>query len=363
MFNGYRLSIWSRLARLVSWCRDERTVPYESRGWRAKQAAAALVPGVVVFGLFAAWMIDQARNGLQPDPGLGWRMWLAGSWAALSSPLIVLWESQLLFAVRCIEQGGADEGWDTTTLHRHLRPMVAIRPWLCLGCGAAVLVGFLFSLSFFHEHAATPNWSQPALFIIAVAVVTYLGATFGMGFWGVALTTLIVLTSATRRVVWKPFDPRQVDGMEQLAILSFATGGLFSVGNVFTPGVLDIVDRLSGPARALAWVILVSLMAGGLIVFAVPALHLSEVARRQREQVLRKAEVKLERLWDKATTRELGSEWELVEHEVNALVSLRQLVDAQKATPVSLNLANRGALLLLLPVAAGILQTLTGLSV
>lgn len=355
----YTLSLWSRAPLL------RRRAPRPPvRAWSLREGvsaalAALVIVGLPAFALLAVWMVRVSLRG-EIDQQFEWQIWLAGSWTLIAGVLIAGWEALLCSTLHHLGSAPASEGWDLADAQKRLRILVRVRAAFCALVAAAVLAGYLANLPLFQEISDAPSLSSPWLFTTSIIGVLYLGVTFGMGFWGVLTTIVLVVTLVTPRLSWDPFTPVQPDGIERLISLSFWTGFVFSFGNVFTPVVLYILQRIDGIGLLVGGVILGGLVLGGVVAFAVPAVHVALSAHQHRGIVLRQMREHFEDVWRTALRSDGKQNWAELESRVNVLTSLRSTVSSQTTMPMTLQALQRAAVLLVLPLCLAVVQGVVG---
>lgn len=355
----YEMSIWSR----VRW--PSRRPPLTSvRTWTFRESMLLCLRSTAVFGLptlalFTFWMAGvSARGGVGQD--LEWQIWLGGSWTFLAALLIPVWEARVGTVLACIQSAPPAEGWEVARAQARLDLLTRWRAALCATVAVAVLGGYLANLELFHEVAGAPSVEQPLLFAASIVTVIYLGLSFGMGFWGVATTIVLVLTLVTGDVAWEPFSAAQPDGVDRLVSLSFLAGFLFSVGNVFTPVVIYILRTIHGVGLMIGSLILAGLLLGGLAVFVIPALHVAAVAHRRKGALLGRLREQFTAAWALALRGDGRQDWAELESRVNVLVSLRGVVTDSTAMPLGLYALQRASVLLVVPGLGVLIEVILG---
>jgi len=196
-------------------------------------------------------------------------------------------------------------------------------------------------------------------------VIIHIGHASGWGVWGVvkALTLTRIVSSPSnyksmsrqRDVLlppWSPFRIDHVPGMEALSTFAIRTSLLFSAGSVMVPAIALTANQVSVVASFPLWIAVSILLFGSSVLFVVPSIWISQLARWQKTEYVR-------RLATKFNLSELS---ELNSAEIEALKLQRSdlglnLIDfaaRQTALPENLQIFRRLPLAALLPILSAV---------
>lgn len=160
---------------------------------------------------------------------------------------------------------------------------------------------------------------------------------------------------------WHPFRSKKPNGVTQLYSFVWSVAVIFSVGNVFLPGLLVVRQRHGGIPGLIVLIFVILLFTGGLLLYSVPALVLYMMAQRQQDVVLDRMAPFIERNMARLETLDTRSYSILsVYYSLNSALQLRSAIAAQSPAPV-FNLIARAGTTLALPVFLVLLQFATTL--
>ena len=288
-------------------------------------------------------VVGQAR---EPNPGLEWRMWLAGTWFALAPPLIVSWEVRFRNTVACLIETAKSDGWSVTEIEPTVARVQRSRKFVVLGTSVAIASGFLGSQQFFGDAFGLSQPSSSVL-LLGFVMTAWLGVTFGYGFWGVgSMLSLERVALANHRTLrWDPFTARQIPGLESLSSFAYVTGFLFSIGAVFLPATLLIIGDLPVAPRAIGVAAAGLLLLGGAASFLIPSLWIERVVRNQRNDCIDS----LSRILD-SHLRCAQRGTSLDKDQLEPVLLLREEIMKTSAAPLAFQVGVRTSSLIFLPV-------------
>ncbi len=314
---------------------------------------ATVVFGVPAFGVFASWMVLVVHQSPTSDAQFIGRMWLAGLWALIAPGLIVTWECRRIGMLHTISESTKD-GWDAAEIQLATKFSDRRMNAALLLFGVAVGLGYFFSRGFLAGFLGLDGVGGLEL-ILGVLSTSWLGATMGMGIWGVG-TMLVTIGAALKagpqKLVWNPFNARQIQGIESLSDFAYATGLLFSMGAIFLPGVFSILPGLEPVPRLLAIFMSGLLIAGGLVSFVAPSLRIHRVVRAQRNAATDKLAPAMDSL---LASMESPNRSVPFPAEAEGLIALRAALLESSAVPWSSQMVRRAASLLFLPLMITVL--------
>lgn len=249
-------------------------------GLIARTLAASAVFGLVPTLLFVLWL------GLEGAPGLAitqinWRMWLVVPFLPLSPALVLAWESTFLRLLTRAMAGDVEENWPLASLQEAIRRVDRLYWPVASSFTLACVGGFLWADRVQLNYTAGGAW-----LVVAPLIVGFLGLHVGTAVWAAAKTLIVVRVALRPVLAWNPYLARPAKAVEELSKLAYRTGVLFSLGAVFVPGLLSLLDGLSGLSRVLVYFLILLLVLGGFGIFALSTRWLNDQASRQREAAL-----------------------------------------------------------------------------
>lgn len=315
------------------------------------QISALLLMGLIPYSLFVSWMLYRVG----PNADLQWRMWLASFWIVASPSLIVAWESQYFTMLNSLLRTAQEDHWNVRSIRRADAVMTRLFWPSTLLTSFGIGAGYFLSSDFFGRYTSTSDWSD-VVFWLGLLQVLALGFSFGVGNWGVLKSLAVIWVALDRDFDWNPFNPRQVEGMEQISSFAYWTGILYSLGSVFLPSVYFIMGFLPFASQVVAVVVAGILIFGGAAVFILPTAWVYQRTQRQRENVLARYTAPLTDL----SRRMLSSgdfDHQDMYYRVASLTTLRRIVLENQATTTAFGVATRVFALFLLPVLISVAQS------
>lgn len=317
---------------------------------------SALVFGMPFFGAFLLLLLRR-RGDLDP-PHL-WGYILAGSWILLAPGLISLWDHRIGNLVAIIATAPKEDGWRVDLLKEKCVIARRMLPWVAFLFVAAIEVHFVKEYPFYQNILSVgPRWSKG--FWLGLLSVGFMAWTFAVGVWGVFKTMSFVQVICDEGLRFEPYEYGQIPGVEYATTTFYLTGLYFSLGNVLTPAVLVNFFTFDLTGQAIAVIVLLCLELGGAACFLFTSLRMSGLAQHQTARSVNRFAKPLERWAREIESGNLGS-LSADRDVIESVVLLRGAALELAASPMSLNILRRTAVLLLVPATLSLIQPLFGL--
>jgi len=342
------LSPFTTVPRALPWFRDTVT-----RQRVAGFLVFALVPSV----LFWRWYLSAVRVQL-PDASLRNATLVASAWVALAPVLMMQGERHLERLVDAFRRTGGYTGWDLDAMQREINRIDRLYYPTVIPVGLLPPVALVLS---FDRLAPVLPISSTGDRIAGLLVITAVGLASASGLWGAAKVLLLV-RAATRTAAptWHAFHSDRIWGLRQLYSFAWSEGTTFSFGALFIPAMLAVQARLSEVSAFIVWCFVALLLGGGMALFSVPTLLLSQLAQKRKEAALdalakelAEAISEAHRIVDLPLHRAMRARWRL-----ETLLKVRQEMVTAAAAPFSFDFAARASTTLLLPMLLTVAQIL-----
>lgn len=285
---------------------------------------------------------------------------LAATWLLLAPFLISMWDYRMQDLIGTIAGAPVRDGWNRVLLRDRVLLAKRIFPWIMIVFVIAILSHYVHSYGFYQSFLSIgPKWRSVG-FWVGSASVAFLAWTFAVGVWGVLKTILLVDVTSDSKLRFAPYEVDQIPGIEHATTTYYLTGIYFSLGNVLTPAVLLNYFSFDLSGQVIAVVVLAALELGGLSCFLYTSLRMSRLAHSQAVGSLNRFSGLLE-AW--ASEVDSGNPAKLIADKdaIDAVIQLREAAMRVAASPLSLNIAGRMAVLIIIPAALTVVQPILSL--
>jgi len=295
----WAVSPYSRLAIRLAHRRNS-----ESRYLFLIPLGAALPPMIVFILWFLQGFLGESSNAFRSGQ-FTWAIPVASLWILFGPLLMTLGELEFGKTVRELRRTRND-GWPIEHIEFCVSRVNRIA-WLIVAIFVMLtLVAYLLSEQWLETNLEVGERFSPSWWA-GLFVLTHIGHVSGWGVWGVAkaLTlTRIVSSSANYKSrskqlgvllpPWTPFRSDQVPGMEAIATFAIRTALLFSAGSVMAPAIALTANKVSAVASIPLWIAILVLLLGSSALFIVPAVWISQLARWQKAEYVRRIATRFE---------------------------------------------------------------------
>ncbi len=332
-----------------------RRLPWFRRTVRRQRVATFLVFALLPSALFWRWYVMAVHDHL-PDEVLRNAMLVASAWVALAPVLMMHGELHLERLVAAFRRTGGYTGWDLPAMQRQIDR--ADRAYYPTVVPVGLLPPIALGLSFDRLAGVLPIAST-ADRVSGLVVITAVGLASASGLWGAAKVLLLVRAATqSAHPTWQAFHSDRIWGLRQLYAFAWSEGTIFSFGALFIPAMLAVQPRLTEVSTVIVWCFVALLLCGGMALFSLPTLLLSQLAQRRKDAALDALAPALadaisdaQKIPDLPLRRAVRARWRL-----DTLLKVRQEMAAAAAAPFSFDYVVRASATLVLPVLLTLAQ-------
>lgn len=259
---------------------------------------------------------------------------ISSLWITFGPILMQQGEFNLERLLGAFNKVGEQDGWKFSDIQSPVDRADRIYYWVTIpmgvGAALALLVAFPDLSSIIALHSVPER-------IAGIFVVADIGFVSASGLWGVYMA-ISVVRGATKNatVVWRPFRAAVSEAVSQLYSFVWSVAIIFSVGNVFLPGLLVIRTEIPPTAAAIVLIFVVLLFIGGLLLFSVPELMLFNLAQKQQGQALDGLAPVIERAISQFETLDQKNPLGILAfcYSVSTILQVRSTIATQNPAPV-----------------------------